>query len=401
MTPLRLASRTVRRYRAQTVLAIVGVAVIGALLFDMLLLSRGLLLSFSSLLGRAGFDIRIVGGGGMTLRVPIEQSATLVEAVRVLPEIERVGAIRVQTGVVTARGGRRQSVSLIGATDAAEGAWTLMSGADLDSPGAAALPCPLLVGRPLAARLGVEPGATVQLAVQPSGTASAIPPVECRIVGIAQFAFGAASDDTVATTLASFHRASGEAAVGDADLIVAASAPGAGPVRAVEAIQRIRPGLHVFSNDDVVEQFNRNGFAYFRQISFVLSSLTMVFAFLLVATLLTVSVNQRLGEIAALRAIGIRRVSIAAMLLWESALLVGAGGVLALPLGEALASVLDRILRQMPGLPEQLHFFVFEPRALVVHVVVFALTAFAAAAYPVWLATRLPIAATLRREVVG
>ena len=53
------------------------------------------------------------------------------------------------------------------------------------------------------------------------------------------------------------------------------------------------------------------------------------------------------------------------MLLWESALLVGAGGLLALPLGEALAIVLDRILRQMPDLPEQLHFFVFEPRALV------------------------------------
>jgi ABC-type lipoprotein release transport system permease subunit len=89
------------------------------------------------------------------------------------------------------------------------------------------------------------------------------------------------------------------------------------------------------------------------------------------------------------------------MLLWESALLVGGGGLLAIPLGEALASMLDRILRQMPGLPEQLHFFVFEPRALVIHVVVFAITAVAAAAYPVWLTTRLPIAATLRREVIG
>jgi ABC-type lipoprotein release transport system permease subunit len=155
------------------------------------------------------------------------------------------------------------------------------------------------------------------------------------------------------------------------------------------------------SNDQVVDQFNRNGFAYFRQISFVLSSLTMVFAFMLVSTLLTVSVNQRLGEIAALRAIGIRRGSIAAMLLWESALVVGAGGVLALPLGELLARALDAILREMPGLPDALHFFVFEPRALLIHAVVFVVTAFAAAAYPIWLTGRLPIAATLRREVVG
>ena len=89
------------------------------------------------------------------------------------------------------------------------------------------------------------------------------------------------------------------------------------------------------------------------------------------------------------------------MLLWESALLVGAGGLLALPLGEALALVLDRILRQMPGIPERMHFFVFEPRALAIHLTLLAITAVAAAAYPVWLTARLPIAETLRREVLG
>src|SRR5262249_58145037 len=74
MTALQLAWRTVRRYRAQALLAITGVAVIGALLFDMLLLSRGLLLSFSDLLDRAGYNVRIVGGGGLTLRFAIADS---------------------------------------------------------------------------------------------------------------------------------------------------------------------------------------------------------------------------------------------------------------------------------------------------------------------------------------
>ena len=37
MTAFLLASRTARRYRARTLLAIAGVAVIGALLFDLLL----------------------------------------------------------------------------------------------------------------------------------------------------------------------------------------------------------------------------------------------------------------------------------------------------------------------------------------------------------------------------
>ena len=49
MTSFALAWRTAKRYRARTLLAIAGVAVIGALLFDMLLLSRGLLLSFADL----------------------------------------------------------------------------------------------------------------------------------------------------------------------------------------------------------------------------------------------------------------------------------------------------------------------------------------------------------------
>jgi putative ABC transport system permease protein len=401
MTALRLASRTIRRYRAQTVLAVAGVAVIGALLFDMLLLSRGLLLSFGDLLDRAGFDVRVSGGGGMSLRLPIPDAASLVAAIRALPEVRRAAEIRIQTAIVRTRIGRPVGITLVGADGANEGGWTIVAGADLTALPAPPPRCPLVVGLPLATLLGVGPGDAVELAIEPTGVASALPSLECRIVGVAQFAFGATADDTVATTLEAFHDAAGEAGEGEAELILVSSTPEAGPTAAIEAIQRVRPGAHAYSNQQVVEQFNRNGFAYFRQISLVLSSLTMVFAFLLVATLLTVSVNQRLGEIAALRAIGIGRARIAAMLLWESALLVGGGGLLAIPIGEILATGLDRILRQMPGLPEQLHFFVFEPRALAIHLVVLATTAIAAAAYPVWLATRLPIAATLRREVVG
>jgi len=400
MSALLLAWRTVRRYRAQTLLAIAGVAVIGALLFDMLLLSRGLLLSFADLLERAGYDVRVVGGGGMTLRMPIPDSAAIADTVRRLPEIEKVALVRILPARLAAAGGTSStSVALIGVSGAAAGVWTIVRGVDLDR--AQGESCPVIVGRSLAARLRVAPGDEVRLNAEQVGVSSALPAVACRIAGVGQFAFGGAGDDSVATTLEALNRASGEDRIGDADLILIASRPEAGSAAAVAAIERARPGLAVYSNDEVVEQFNRNGFAYFRQISLVLSSLTMVFAFLLVATLLTVSVNQRLGEIAALRAIGIGRRRVAAMLLWESALLVGVGGLLALPLGELLALGLDRILRQMPALPEQLHFFVFEPRALVIHVAVLVVTAVAAAAYPMWVAARLPIAATLRREVVG
>jgi putative ABC transport system permease protein len=183
-------------------------------------------------------------------------------------------------------------------------------------------------------------------------------------------------------------------------MVLVASRPGAA-APALAAIARLRPDVRVLSNDQVMAQFNENAFSYFRQISAVLSSMTLAFAFLLIATLLTMSVNQRLGEVAALRALGFPRRRIAANLLWESALLVGIGGTAAIPVGGVLAIILDRILRQMPGVPARLHFFVFEPRTVVLHAALLALTGAVAALYPIWLATRLPIAATLRREILS
>jgi putative ABC transport system permease protein len=135
-----------------------------------------------------------------------------------------------------------------------------------------------------------------------------------------------------------------------AEMVLVSSRNGAGAAAAA-AISRLRPDVRTLSNDQVMEQFNQNAFSYFRQISTVLSSMTLAFAFLLIATLLTMSVNQRLGEVAALRALGFPRRRIAANLLWESVLLVGVGGLAALPVGGLLAVVLDRILRQMPGVP--------------------------------------------------
>ena len=67
MTSAWLAWRTMRRYRARTALATIGVAIIGALLFDMLLLSRGLVTSFADLLNHSGYDIRVLNSQGFSL----------------------------------------------------------------------------------------------------------------------------------------------------------------------------------------------------------------------------------------------------------------------------------------------------------------------------------------------
>jgi putative ABC transport system permease protein len=401
MTAWGLAWRTIARSPARSVLAVAGVTVIGALLFDMLLLSRGLLVSFRDLLDAAGFDIRVVAAeGSMVHRPPLADAASLADAIARLPDVRRATLVRSETAlaIVHGRSGGGTRISLVGTSDVAAG--TLVSGSSLPSQPAPGDPPALLVSPRLAAGLGLQPGSTVQLRLFVSGSASALPLVAARVAGIAQFAFEAADEYTVATTMEGFAAAHGTPADGVAEMVLVSTQSGGGAAAAA-AIARLRPDLRVLSNDQVMEQFNQNAFSYFRQISTVLSSMTLAFAFLLIATLLTMSVNQRLGEVAALRALGFPRRRIAANLLWESVLLVGVGGSAALPVGALLAVVLDRILRQMPGVPGRLHFFVFEPRTVVLHAALLSVTGILAAAYPIWLATRLPIAATLRREILS
>jgi ABC-type antimicrobial peptide transport system permease subunit len=166
-------------------------------------------------------------------------------------------------------------------------------------------------------------------------------------------------------------------------------------------VAKLLPDLHVLSNAEAVNRFERGGFTYFRQISTVLTAVTLSFAVLLIAVLLTVSINQRLGEIAALRALGFSRWRASADVFCESVLIVGSGGLLSLPIGALLAVVLDHILKRIPGIPADVHFFVFEPSALRIHLLLLSATAVVAALYPIRIVATLPIAATLRDEVVG
>ena len=405
MTSRALAWRALTANPARALLAVAGVAVIGALLFDMLLLSGGLLVSFRDLLDTAGYDVRVVATDGLpVLRVPIPHATALAADLSRLPEVQEVAVFRMDRVVMRVPGRRPDGVTLISVSEGAERhTWRITRGENLSTAGYTLERQRLVVSERLATVLNLTPGSILRVRPTMTGVASAIPEVEFNVVGVAEFEFAMADELTAATTRDGFEQVRAGAAPGEdeADAVLVASQAALGSEAAARAISRLRPNLRAYSNEQVVAQFNQNGFAYFRQISFVLSSITLGFAFLLVATLLTVSVNQRLSEMAALRALGFSRRRIAATLLWESAWLVGVGGLLALPLGGLLALELDRILRGMPGLPERLHFFVFERRAIMQYITLLIVTGVGAAAYPVWVAARLPIAATLRREVVS
>jgi ABC-type lipoprotein release transport system permease subunit len=396
MNAMGFAWRSLVRQPARASLGVLGVAAVGALLFDMLLLSQGLVISMRGLLERTGFDLRVTATDSLPGQGPLIPNAVAhAEAISKLPTVRSAIALRFANATILDGRPRGFFTSFQGVAGTAQHPWTILRGRDIGSG------AELVINENTARRLGFEPGARVVLRAFCTGDEEALPPVPFTVAGVAQFPFDTPNGATLATSLDRLAEACGGNESGEADVIMVASQESAGPAAAVADVARLLPDLRVLSNAEAVNRFERGGFTYFRQISTVLTTVTLSFAVLLITVLLTVSINQRLGEIAALRALGFSRWRVVADVLCESVLIVGGGGLISLPLGGLLAAGLDTILKRIPGIPADVHFFVFQPSALEVHLVLLAATAIVAALYPIRIVARLPIAATLRDEVVG
>jgi putative ABC transport system permease protein len=401
MKALAFAWRSLVRQPARAALGILGVAAVGALLFDMLLLSDGLVTSMREMLERTGFDIRVTATGDLPRGGRrIAQASAVTAAFAELPEVERALAIRfadavlvrpqAQAGAEDDASPNRLGLEAVGGNGPQP--WTVLRGRDATALNE------VVVNQALATDLGVKIGDRLPVRARCRSRSEILPPALLQVVGVAEFPL-ALDPHVLGSSMATLDAACGGNSEDEADAVLVRAA---GDVdAAAAALRRVRPDVRPMTNEQVVGRVRRTGFTYFQQISAVLTTVTLGFALLLITVLLTVSVNQRLGEIAALRALGFSRARVVADVLCESVLIVGLGGVLSLPLGVALANGLDRILTGMPGIPSGMHFFVFEPRALAWHGGLLAVTAFAAALYPMRLVARLPIASTLRNEVVS
>jgi putative ABC transport system permease protein len=409
MRALAFAARSLVRQPARATLGILGVAAVGALLFDMLLLSRGLIVSMADLLERTGYDVRVTTTADLPrTSPPLPDATATVDAIAALDEVRTAIGIRfIDVTLATGTADEEVIAATFQGIVGTGRPWTLLRGRDIALAVQPVSPKlrrgggvdEVVINQQLASALRIEPGATMTINPSCDAEVDVLPPVTLRVIGIVSFPFELSSERTMGGAMPALDAACGGNGVDQAHMLLVTSQGDADATAA--AIARLRPDLHAATNAQMIGRIEQGGFTYFRQISTVLTTVTVAFALLLICVLLTVSVNQRLGEIAALRALGFSRRRVVSDVLSESVLIVGIGGLLSLPLGIVLASWLDRILKNMPNIPAELHFFVFEPAALAVHAGLLAVTAVIAALYPMSIVARLPIAATLRNEVIS
>jgi len=393
---LSLAWASLVRHRARTLLAVAGVAISAAMLLDMVMLASGMRVSFRSLLLAQGFQIRLAPRGTL----PFDTNATIPGATAIMSQLRARRDVVAVSPVLGAqlhveRGAASVSAAALGTIAAVQGDYKILTGRAPTIDGEAAANDVLLSAT--VARLGdtlsVAAGFDPQLRAF-TGQRT------LRVVGRAHFIYLAAGERALALPLTSLQAMEGASRADRVSLIMVRLREGAAVEAARSAIDREIPVVSAISTATAIEQVEQR-LSYFRQLAFILGSVSLAVGFLLVTTLVTVSVNERLGEIAVLRAIGVRRARIVEQILIEGSVIMLGGAVVGLGLGLITARYLNSILASFPGLPEAIHFFLFQPRDAWMALGLLAACGILAGIYPAWRGASLPIAGTLREEAVA
>ena len=395
---LRLAIATLVRRRARTALTTAGVAVAAAMLLDMVMLGSGMRESFRGFIEQQGFALRLTPRGTMPFdtEATVGGAAALVEALGRDPDVARVAPV-LGGKAFTTRVADDSVVAgfLLGLEPAVQGDYILAEGRDI------AAPDEVVVNGAWLAATGHAVGDTIRLAAgyEPqvrrfSGTRTV------RIVGRGRFVMLAGGERAVAVPLETAQAMRGDEGRDRVSVVLVATRDSA-DVEAVRArLEAADPRISALSTTAALK-FVDERLSYFRQLAFILASVSLAVGFLLVTTLVTVSVNERIGEIAVMRAIGVARWRIVAQVMAEGVALSLVGATLGLGLGLLTARWLNGILAAFPGLPAAFDFFLFEPSAAFRSLGLLVACGIAAGIWPAWRAATLPIARTLREEAVA
>ena len=382
-------------HRLRTLLALLGVSVATAMLVDMLMLGGGIERSFAELLGAKGFELRVSPKG--TLPFDTEATITGFSGLRdtldatpgvagIAPVLASAVILGVEDGGSAPTGRPGIRAFALGIDPTRQGLLRLIDG-ELPGPGQ------VLVGS-AAVDLGVGLGDLLEVRVA-GGLGVAGRSVQFRVSGIGEFLYAARGDVPIALELQDLQRLSGK--VDEVSFAMIQVVEGSDPEAVRAALLETARRVEIVTLAGIVAEASQR-LSYFRQLALILGSVSLIVTSLLVGTIMAVSISERLGTIAALRAIGISRRSIVGGLTAESLILCAVAGALGLGLGMVVAGYLESILSDFPGLPLAVQFFVLRPQSVVLAYGLLLATGALAGLVPAWNATRMEVATLLHIE---
>ena len=393
---LHLAWASLRRHSTRTLLAILGVAVATAMLLDMVMMSTGLRESFRELLLSRGFQLRISPKGTLPFDTDatIENISAITAKLRTNPEIVTISPVLGGT-IHVPRGDRIITSAVLGVNPAVQGDYRNVSGSDPIARNTISVNDEFMrvTGTRVGDTIEVATGYNPQLRTY-AGSRRLV------ITGTVEFLYGARNQLATAMDIRALQEMSGPSRADDASLFMI-------KVRSDSSVEQVRawvereiPEVSAQSIASALAQVDQR-LSYFRQLAFMLGTVSLIVGFLLVTTLVTVSVNERIGEITVMRALGVSRSHVVQQIVLEGVAITLSGAVLGLGLGLVTARYLNGILASFPGLPVAIDFFLFQPKAAWTALGLLTLSGIAAGVYPSYRAASLPIATTLREEAIA
>ncbi|MEX2109020.1 MAG: FtsX-like permease family protein [Gemmatimonadaceae bacterium] len=393
---LTLAKASLIRHRSRTILAVLGVAIAAAMLLDMVMLASGMRESFRQLLMSRGFEIRLAPKGTL----PFDTDATIpnvravTEVLRGNPDIEMISPV-MGASIHIPVGERNVSSAALGIDPSVQGDYELLSGGDVTRADA------IVANDYLLEQLGAEIGDTLDVGTgYDPQTRSYTGQRRLVVTGRVRFLYGATQQPGSAMRRETLEGMVGPERRDRASLFMVSLREGSDAEQVRGWIAAQLPNVTAISIATAIAQVDQR-LSYFRQLAFILGAVSLFVGFLLVTTLVTVSVNERAGEIAVMRAIGVSRAHVVQQIVIEGVAISMAGAVAGLALGLVTARYLNEILSAFPGLPMAIDFFLFQPRAAWSALGLLVVSGIGAGIYPAWRAASLPIAESLRREAIA
>jgi putative ABC transport system permease protein len=391
-----LAWASLRRHASRTLLAMLGVAVAAAMLLDMVMMSSGLRESFRELLLSRGFQLRLAPKGTLPFDTDatIENVSGIISVLRTNPQIASISPVLGGTIHVPVNG-RVVSSATLGIDPRVQGDYELERGRDPQSANDIVVNADFLkasrtrIGDSIDVATGYDP----QLRTY-SGERRML------ITGQARFIYGAADQLATAMPITTLQGLGGPDRADDASLFMIKVRDDKQVESVRQWVERRIPDVSGISTETALAQVDQR-LSYFRQLALILGTVSLMVGFLLVTTLVTVSVNERIGEIIVMRALGVSRSHVVQQILLEGVVITLTGAVAGLGLGLITARYLNSILSTFPGLPMAIDFFLFQPKAVWTSLGLLSLSGIAAGVYPAFQAASLPIATTLRQEAIA